>query len=92
MRAGTLLLQSNPTLSGASHVVVDEVHERDVHTDFFLLLLKRLLTARPELKLVLMSATVDPTAFQSYVSRVHDLLMVSARLTYGGGHFPSYSA
>ena len=47
-------------------MVVDEVHERDLHTDFFLLLLKQLLAKRPSLKVVLMSATVDPTAFQQY--------------------------
>ena len=36
---GVLLktMQSNPLLAGATHVIVDEVHERDVHTDFFLL-------------------------------------------------------
>ena len=60
-------LQSNPTLSGASHVIVDEVHERDVHTDFFLLLLRRVLSVRPELRVVLMSATVDPSAFQACI-------------------------
>ena len=59
-------LQSNPTLSGASHIIVDEVHERDLHTDFLLLLVKNLLAARPGLKVLLMSASVDPTVFASY--------------------------
>ena len=65
---GVLLktLQSNPTLSGATHVVIDEVHERDLHTDFLLLMARRLLSARPALKVVLMSATVDPSQFQAY--------------------------
>ncbi|KAH8046369.1 helicase [Aureococcus anophagefferens] len=65
---GVLLktMQSNPLLAGATHVIVDEVHERDVHTDFFLLLVRRLLAKRNDLKVVLMSATVDPSAFLSY--------------------------
>ena len=65
---GVLLkaMQSNPLLRGATHIIVDEVHERDVHTDFLLLLLRDALAARPELRIVLMSATVDPSAFQAY--------------------------
>ncbi|KAH8064124.1 helicase [Aureococcus anophagefferens] len=65
---GVLLktMQSNPLLAGATHVIVDEVHERDVHTDFSLLLVRRLLAKRNDLKVVLMSATVDPSAFLSY--------------------------
>ena len=59
MAAGTLLLQSNPTLSGASHVVVDEVHERDAQTDQLLLLLRELLPSRPDLRILCMSATVQ---------------------------------
>ena len=65
---GVLLkaMQSNPLLSGATHIIVDEVHERDVHTDFLLLLLRDALAARDDLRLVLMSATVDPSSFQAY--------------------------
>ncbi|CAE8720871.1 unnamed protein product [Polarella glacialis] len=60
------VMQSNPTLEGATHIIVDEIHERDLHTDFLLTLLRRILDDRPDLKLVLMSATVDPSAFQAY--------------------------
>ena len=41
-----------------SHVVVDEVHERSIDSDFLLTILKALLTRRPSLKIVLMSATL----------------------------------
>jgi len=60
------VMQSNSHLDGATHIIVDEVHERDLHTDFLLTLLRRVLDKRRDLKVVLMSATVDPSAFQSY--------------------------
>eukprot|EP00931_Biecheleriopsis_adriatica_P058375 TRINITY_DN34728_c0_g1_i2.p1 TRINITY_DN34728_c0_g1~~TRINITY_DN34728_c0_g1_i2.p1 ORF type:complete len:1070 (+),score=238.07 TRINITY_DN34728_c0_g1_i2:248-3211(+) len=60
------IMQSNANLDGATHLVIDEVHERDLHTDFLLSLVRRVLDCRSDLKVVLMSATVDPSAFQSY--------------------------
>ncbi|XP_076985576.1 ATP-dependent RNA helicase DHX30-like isoform X2 [Tamandua tetradactyla] len=59
-------LQSNPSLEGVSHVLVDEVHERDVNTDFLLILLKGLQRLNPALRLVLMSATGDNERFSHY--------------------------
>lgn len=58
------------SLEDITHVVVDEVHERDVDTDLLLVVLKRLMTdrkaRRKPLKVVLMSATIDPSLFQNY--------------------------
>lgn len=59
-------LQCDPDLASVSHVFVDEVHERDLHTDFLLIVLKDLLSRRKSLKLVLMSATLNATAFSDY--------------------------
>lgn len=47
-------------------VVVDEVHERSLNTDLLLAMLKKCLVQRPELKLIIMSATADATLFSSY--------------------------
>ena len=54
---GVLLrrLMRDPSLEGISHVMIDEVHERDINTDFLLVLLRSLLKRRPELRVVLMS-------------------------------------
>ncbi|KAG9104755.1 hypothetical protein FRC06_011237 [Ceratobasidium sp. 370] len=61
---------SGPSLDDVTHVLVDEVHERDVDTDLLLVVLKRLLADRrarqKPLKIILMSATIDPTLFQTY--------------------------
>ncbi|XP_053620015.1 ATP-dependent RNA helicase DHX30-like [Plodia interpunctella] len=66
--SGVLLrrLQTNPGLKGCSHVVIDEAHERDVNTDITLLLLKRALNINPELKVIIMSATLDTQVFTRY--------------------------
>ena len=47
------LLQENPTLSGVSHIFIDEVHERAVDSDFLLLLVRRILRTRSDLKVLL---------------------------------------
>ncbi|KYG47320.1 hypothetical protein M433DRAFT_133072 [Acidomyces richmondensis BFW] len=54
------------SLADVSHVVIDEVHERSVDTDFLLVILRNVLEIRKDLKLILMSATLDAAAFESY--------------------------
>ncbi|TQD90674.1 hypothetical protein C1H46_023821 [Malus baccata] len=53
-------------LRGVTHVVVDEIHERGMNEDFLLIVLKELLPRRPELRLILMSATLNAELFSSY--------------------------
>ena len=53
-------------LADVSHVVVDEVHERSLDTDFLLVLLRDVLSKRKDLKVILMSATLDAGVFESY--------------------------
>lgn len=71
MTTGILLrrLQSDPLLQNVSHVLVDEVHERDLNSDFLLIILKKLSLARPDLKLILMSATLNADSFSNYFAR-----------------------
>ena len=65
---GVLLrrLAEDPLLAGVSHVVVDEVHERSLDSDFLLVLLRDVLPHRPSLRVVLMSATLNASAFSAY--------------------------
>lgn len=68
--AGVLLrmIQTNglQSLETVSHVVIDEVHERSLDSDYLLILIRRLCRLNNKLKVVLMSATVDPSSFISY--------------------------
>ncbi|TIA86953.1 hypothetical protein E3P99_03496 [Wallemia hederae] len=63
-------------LDDITHVVVDEVHERDVDTDLTLVVLKRLIADRQArgkpLKVILMSATIDSDLFQNYFASVNN--------------------
>ncbi|CAF5052676.1 unnamed protein product, partial [Rotaria sp. Silwood1] len=63
---GVLLRKLESGLRGISHVIVDEIHERDINTDFLLVLLRDMLNAYPQLKVILMSATIDVTLFRQY--------------------------
>ena len=49
-----------------THIVVDEIHERDRFADFLLILLRDALPAHPGLRLVLMSATLHTDLFSAY--------------------------
>lgn len=59
-------LQCNPELEGCSHVILDEAHERTIDIDLLMFLLKRALDLNPDLKLVIMSATINSHIFQAY--------------------------
>uniref|UniRef100_A0A3P9HX31 RNA helicase n=1 Tax=Oryzias latipes TaxID=8090 RepID=A0A3P9HX31_ORYLA len=68
---GVLLrkLQHDRHLSSLTHIIVDEVHERSVQSDFLLTILKDVVMRRSDLHLILMSATVDCHKFSSYFNR-----------------------
>lgn len=60
------MVQDNTKLVGISHVIIDEVHERGVESDFLLVLLRDVLPQQPSLRIILMSATIDATTISSY--------------------------
>jgi ATP-dependent helicase HrpB len=63
----TRRLLSDPTLKGVDAVVLDEFHERHLDSDLALALLKRLQRVRPELRIVVMSATLDALPVAQYL-------------------------
>ncbi|CAH3166121.1 unnamed protein product [Porites evermanni] len=63
---GVLLRKLENGLHGISHVIVDEIHERDINTDFVLVILRGMVQAYPNLRVILMSATIDTQMFTEY--------------------------
>jgi len=59
-------LRGVPLLDNVSHIVLDEIHERDIQSDFLITILRDILPRRPDLKLILMSATLNAEKFSKY--------------------------
>jgi HrpA-like RNA helicase len=68
MTDGMLLREfmTEPDLGGYSAIIIDEAHERGVNTDILLALLKDLARERPELKVLISSATMNAKGFSDY--------------------------
>ncbi|KAG9064618.1 hypothetical protein KI688_002876 [Linnemannia hyalina] len=68
MTDGMLLREfmSEPDLAGYSCLIIDEAHERTLHTDILLGLIKDIARFRPDLKVLISSATVDADKFSDY--------------------------
>ncbi|XP_042303020.1 LOW QUALITY PROTEIN: putative ATP-dependent RNA helicase DHX57 [Sceloporus undulatus] len=65
---GVLLrrLEGDLNLQGFTHIIIDEVHERTEESDFLLLVLKDLMLQRSDLRIILMSATLNAELFSQY--------------------------
>ncbi len=63
----TRMIQADPFLEGVGTVILDEFHERSLHADLALALVAQVQReARPDLKIVVMSATLDPAPIQAF--------------------------
>ncbi|KAI8791932.1 ATP-dependent RNA helicase DEAH12, chloroplastic [Biomphalaria glabrata] len=65
--------------SGYSCIIVDEAHERSIYTDLLLSMIKTCLPKRPDLKVIVTSATIDPEIFIQYFHSTPEL-RVSGRM------------
>ncbi|KAL9952425.1 hypothetical protein ACROYT_G039680 [Oculina patagonica] len=59
-------LEGESSLPGVSHIIVDEVHERTEESDFLMMVLKDLLSVRADVRVILMSATLNAQLFSEY--------------------------
>ncbi|WP_394211389.1 ATP-dependent RNA helicase HrpA [Enterovibrio calviensis] len=80
MTDGILLaeIQHDRFLSQYDCIIIDEAHERSLNIDFILGYLKQLLPKRPDLKLIITSATIDPERFSNHF-RGAPIIEVSGR-------------
>ncbi|TMS57441.1 ATP-dependent RNA helicase HrpA [Imbroritus primus] len=85
MTDGILLAetQSDPLLRAYDTIIIDEAHERSLNIDFLLGYLKQLLPKRPDLKVIITSATIDAERFASHFASASGpapVIEVSGRL------------
>ena len=85
MTDGILLAEteSDPLLRAYDTLIIDEAHERSLNIDFLLGYLKEVLARRPDLKLIVTSATIDAERFANHFASRHGpapVIMVSGRL------------
>ncbi|ORX51666.1 P-loop containing nucleoside triphosphate hydrolase protein, partial [Hesseltinella vesiculosa] len=59
-------LENDQDLTGIKYVIIDEVHERSMESDFLMVILQRIRRSRPDLRIVLMSATINAEKFSAY--------------------------
>ena len=71
MTDGILLAETrhDPDLTRFDAIIIDEAHERSLNIDFLLGYLKRLLPRRPDLKVIITSATIDVARFAAHFAR-----------------------
>lgn len=84
MTDGILLaeIQRDKLLRKYSTIIIDEAHERSLNIDFILGYLKRILPQRPDLKVIITSATIDPQRFAKHFGSEEDpapIIEVSGR-------------
>ncbi|HET9620310.1 MAG TPA: ATP-dependent RNA helicase HrpA [Kofleriaceae bacterium] len=80
MTDGILLaeIQSDPLLRGYDTIIIDEAHERSLNIDFLLGFLKRVLPRRPDLRVIVSSATLETERFSTFFAGA-PILEVSGR-------------
>ncbi len=84
MTDGILLAetQTDPLLQAYDTIIIDEAHERSLNIDFLLGYLRQILPRRPDLKIVVTSATIDADRFAKHFASRHGpapVIMVSGR-------------
>jgi ATP-dependent helicase HrpB len=84
----TRRLLSDPNLKGVAAVVLDEFHERHLESDLALTLLKRLQRTRPEMRIVVMSATLEADPVAQYLGNCPILRSEGTRFELSIRHLP----
>lgn len=81
------LMAGEGMISTVTHIIIDEVHERDRLSDFMLIVLREALSKYRSLRLILMSATVDAKQYSSYFNNCP---VISGKIYTGRIHTFTY--
>lgn len=74
-------LIKNKTLAPYTHIILDEVHERDQDMDFLLIIVRRLLiTNSKHVKIILMSATIDTKTVGIFCLNINVLIKIIVKI------------
>ncbi|MBQ0002278.1 MAG: ATP-dependent RNA helicase [Treponema sp.] len=73
------ILSEDPLIENYNVVVIDEFHERTVHTDLNLALLKEAVSVRDDLFVIIMSATIDTEKLQKYIGDSTAVMKIPGR-------------
>ena len=65
-----MMTSKDPDLKDYAGIIIDEAHERNINIDILLAFIIELCNKRPDFKVIIMSATVDPVIFMSYFKRL----------------------
>lgn len=60
------IIRTNRSLDNITHLIIDEVHERDMDIEMVLLLAKDVLERNENIKVIIMSATVETEVYRRY--------------------------
>ena len=84
---GVLLrkFQSSFDLKEYTHIIIDEIHERDKYTEFLMIALRKLMEQRKDLRIVLMSATIQTNELRKYWNGVGSGYGSELGITLGEG-------
>lgn len=87
MTDGTLIMEfiKDPLLSKYTAIIIDEAHERSIRIDLLMLFIRNIISSgrRPDLKIIIMSATIDPAKYYHYFKNIKPaLIRISGQTMY----------
>ena len=87
----TAMLHQDPLLSAIRTVVLDEFHERSIHADLGLALVRQAWQARDDLRVVVMSATIDPARVSAFLGGCPVVTVPGRQFSLDVSHHPGLS-
>jgi len=89
----TRMLEQDPFLDGVATVILDEFHERNIHSDLALAMLQEVRSSvRPDLQIVVMSATLDPEPIRAFLGSAEVVNVNTPTFPVDVKYLPQYTS